>query len=866
MNRFLKRVRGLLRRKQLHRDLEDELRFHQEMLTEDVQGSARKQFGNPTSLEEACRDLWAFIWIETLWQDVRYAARTLAKRPGFTITVVLALALGIGANTTIYTVVRSALAFNIGVEHMERLVVITAVDAARRDPFSHSWTEYTDLRREVKSIQALAAYRMVFVNVSDSTGLPERYRGVQMSANGFAVAGAKPVMGRDFISDDERPGATPVVMLSYHIWQNRYGKDPSILGKTIRVDEVPRNVIGVMPSKMQFPADTDLWTPLEPDVRSDAASNLILCGRLASGMKLQSVRAEMDTIARRLEAKAPESYKGLIVDVQPFLHVIGFYSARGILISVVFAVGFVLLIACADVANLLLARAAARAREISIRIAIGAGRARIVRQLLVESALLSGAAGLLGWLIALTGLRWFDAATFNPTRPSWIDFSMNARAFAYLGAISIGAGILFGVAPAFRLAKVDVNSAVKDGGHGAAGGRRGQRLASALVVFEMVLCIVLLTGAGLTIRSAINTYSAPTGVNASHVLTMQMNLPEAKYPRAQDQILFYRRLKAKVESLPGVDVVSLVSSLPRGYVPYFPYQLEGQPPADPNHQSFTAGLVVGPDYFRVMQVRARQGRMFSESDGIAGSPVVIVNESFAAKAWPGEKPIGKRLRLVSGPTPQPLLAVVGLVPDIQQNFQRPLERAPMIYLPYAAEPQREMVLVARTTVPPSTLGEPFRGEVQRLDENLPVYEVKTLEEVIALSRGDAGVFVALFSIFAGVALLLASVGLYAVVAHSVSQRTREIGVRMAMGGTASGIIRLVFWQGMRRIVIGLAIGLPLAGAVTFVLRAVLVGVAPGDPLSLAGAALVLILAGLFGCAIPARRAVRVDPVVALRCD
>ena len=370
MNRFLKRVRGLLRRKQLHRDLEDELRFHQEMLTEDVQGSARKQFGNPTSLEEACRDLWAFIWIETLWQDVRYAARTLAKRPGFTITVVLALALGIGANTTIYTVVRSALAFNIGVEHMERLVVITAVDAARRDPFSHSWTEYTDLRREVKSIQALAAYRMVFVNVSDSTGLPERYRGVQMSANGFAVAGAKPVMGRDFISDDERPGETPVVMLSYHIWQNRYGKDPSILGKTIRVDEVPRNVIGVMPSKMQFPADTDLWTPLEPDVRSDAATNLILCGRLASGMKLQSVRAEMDTIARRLEAKAPESYKGLIVDVQPFLHVIGFYSVRGILISVVFAVGFVLLIACADVANLLLARAAARAREISIRIAI----------------------------------------------------------------------------------------------------------------------------------------------------------------------------------------------------------------------------------------------------------------------------------------------------------------------------------------------------------------------------------------------------------------------------------------------------------------------------------------------------------------
>ena len=435
----------------------------------------------------------------------------------------------------------------------------------------------------------------------------------------------------------------------------------------------------------------------------------------------------MDTIARRLETKAPASYKGLIVDVQPFLSVIGIYSVRKILIAVVFAVGFVLLITCTDVANLILARAAARAREISIRIAIGAGRARIVRQLLVESILLSASAGLLGWLVALIGLRSFDAATFNPTRPSWIDFSMNLRALAYLAAISIGAGILFGVAPAFRLAKVDVNSAVKDGGQGGLCGRRSQRLASALVVFEMVLCIVLLTGAGLTIRSAIFTYSAPIGVDASNVLTMQIDLPEAKYPRTEDQVSFYRRLKMKLESLPGVDVVSLVSSLPAGYVRHFPYQLEGQASVDPNHQSFTAGLVIGADYFRVMHVSARRGRVFNESDGISGSTVVIVNESFAAKAWLGEDPIGKRLRLAPKGAPQSLLTVVGLVPDIQQNFQRPLDRAPMIYLPYAAEPQRMMEVVARTTVPPATMSEPFRRGVQSLDENLSVYAVKTLE-------------------------------------------------------------------------------------------------------------------------------------------
>lgn len=867
MKRFLKRARTLWRRRQLDRDLQDELQFHQEMQAAETgdTAAARRQFGNPTLLKEACRDLWSFTWIETLWQDSRYAARTLAHSPGFTTIVIIALALGIGANTTVYTVVSSALSLNIGVEHMDRLVVFTAVDAVRRDPFSHSWAEYRDLRGAVKSIQDLAAYRMVLVNWGDSTRLPEHFRCVQMSANGFAVAGTKPVLGRDFTSEDDQPGAPAVVMLSYRVWQNRYGKDPSILGKTVRVDEVPRTIIGVMPPKMQFPGDTELWTPLAHDLPGAAAGNSMF-GRLANGVTLQSARAEMDTLARRLETKAPESYKGLLVDVQPFLNLIGFYPVRGILIAVAFAVGFVLLIACADVANLLLARSAARAREISIRIAIGAGRARIMRQLLIESILLSSSAGLFGWLVALTCLRWFDAATFNPTRPSWIDFSMNLRALGYLAAISIGTGILFGLAPALRLAKVDVNSAIKEGGQGGVGGRRSQRLASTLVVFEAVLCIVLLTGAGLTIRSAVNTYGAPIGVNASNVLTMQIDLPEAKYPRTEDQISFYRRLKANLESLPGVDLVSLASSLPEGYVRYFPYQLEGQPPADPNNQSFTAGLIIGADYFRVMQVPVRRGRAFNESDGIGGTPDVIVNESFAAKAWPGEDPIGKCLRLTPKGTPQRSLTVVGLVPDIQQNFQRPLDRAPMIYLPYAAEPQRATVLVARTVVPPATLGEPFRKEVQNLDENLAVYDVQTLEEVIALSRGDARVLAALFSFLAGVALVLAWLGLYGVVAHSVSQRTREIGVRMAVGGTAGDITRLVFLQGMRRIVIGLAIGLPLAGAVTFVLRAVLIGVAPGDPLSLAGAALVLMLAGILGCAIPARRAVRVDPVVALRCD
>lgn len=863
MNRLLKRVRALWRRRQLDRDLEDELSFHREMQAEE---ESPRPLGNVTALKEVCRELWEFTWIETLWRDIDYAFRTLARSPGFTLVAVVALGLGIGANTAIYTIVSSALAFDMGVKHMERLVVITATDAAQRYPFTHTFSEYLDLRSEVKSIQSLAGYRMVPVNLSDSVRLPERYSCVQMSANGFAVAGTKPVLGRDFTFDDERADATPVLMLSYHVWQDRFGKDPSVLGKAVRVDDVLRTIIGVMPAKMRFPEDTDLWTPLVPD--RQGAPNILLFGRLADGIQLQSARAEMDTIGHRLETRAPQTYKGLSVDVRPFLDLIGIHHARPMVLAVLFAVGFVLLIACADVANLLLARAAARAREISIRIAIGAGRARIVRQLLVESVMLSSAAGLLGLLVAVAGLRWFDVATLKAPvpRPSWISFSMDLHAFVYLAAISIGAGILFGLAPALRLSKVDVNSAVKDGGHGAAGSRQSHRLASALVVFEMVLCIVLLAGAGLMIRSAINIYSVPIGVKASDVLTMNINLPEAKYPRGQDEVSFHRRLKSKLESLPGVEAVSLASSLPTAGTMYFPYELEGQSPADPNDHQVTAGLVVGAGYFRTMGVQPRRGREFNQSDRSTGAAAVVVNERFAAEAWPGENPIGKRLRLIRGRDPQPWLTVVGLVPEIQQNFQRPLERTPLIYVPFAMDPPRVMFLVARTAVPPNSLAEPFRREVQGLDENLPVYGVRTLEDRIAQSRLNVGAFVVLFTIFAGIALVLASVGLYAVVAHSVSQRTREIGLRMAVGGSAGDIVRMVFSQGMRRIVLGLLIGLPLAVAVTFALRIALVGVAPGDPLSLAGAALVLIFAGVLGCAIPARRAIKVDPIVALRCD
>jgi predicted permease len=872
MNRFAKRLRALLRRKQLDRDLEDELSFHLAMKTEASgdPSTVRREFGNVSALKETCRELWVFTALERWWQDLRYAVRALAKSPTVTWVAVVALALGIGSNTTVFTVVSSALSFNMGVDHLERVVFITAGDGIRRNPFHQSFPAYQDFRPQVKSIENLTAYTMTLVNVSDSRALPERFACVQMTASGWAVVGRRPILGRGFTPGDERPGAKPTILLTHRLWQNRYGRDPEILGKQIVIDEVPRVVIGVMPPGIQFPEDTDLWMPLTPADAIRNAPIVMLFGRLAPGVTLKAARTEIDGIARRLVSQdqrrvqsPPEG--GLIADVRPFLELIGIYDARALLIAVVFAVGFVLLIVCADVANLLLARANVRAREISIRLAIGAGRARIIRQLMIESILLAAAGGFFGWLVALAGLHWFDVLSANARRPSWISFSIDARAFVYLAAVSIGAGILFGLAPALQLAKIDLNHAIKDGGHGSEGGKWGRRLSSLLVVFQMALCVILLTGAGLMIHSSVNLYHAPMTIDPSNVLTMHISLPLAKYKSPADQAEFYSRLKTRLEALPGVRVASLASNLPfRGWINY-PAEREGAPSDDLAHAEVLGALVVSADYFQTLEVQLERGRFFAPSDGMSGSPVAIVNESFAARLWPGEDALGKRVRRIGTP-PRPWLTVVGVVPDIPQSFRQPLERAPLIYVPEEAAGGPVFSVLARTSVTPATLAQAFRGEVQTLDENLAAQDVSPLEDDIARMRLNTTMFGTLFTVFAAIALLLAWVGLYAVIAHAVSRRTQEIGIRMAMGAGRNDILAIILRQGMCQVVAGLAFGLPLAFALTRVLESALIGVSRTDPVTLASVVAVLLLAGGLGCAIPARRAIRVDPLVALRFE
>ena len=869
-SRFSKRLRALWLRRQLDRDLDDELRFHLEMKASELGDpeAARRRVGNPTALKEACRELWSFARLESWWQDLRYALRMLAKTPGLSLVAVLALALGIGADTAIFTIANGAFIWNLGLEHLDRTVFINLTDPARRDGFGISYPDFRDFRSQAKSLAGLAAYRIASANLSDPKRFPERYWAAQMSANGFGVSEQKALLGRVFEDRDELPGAVPVTVLAYHVWHDRYGGDPAIVGRTIRVNDVPTAIVGVMPPGKRFPEDVDLWTPLIPDEQLERRENrsVALFGLVREGNKLALVRNEMSAIAGRLAIQYPATNKRLTADVEPIAQITGAYAMRPLFVALWVAVGFVLLIACADVANMLLARGAGRMREISIRVAIGAGRSRIVRQLLIESLTLSVAGGFLGWFVALGGLRWFDAGTGGLPKPVWLNLTLDRTAFEYLAAVSVCAGILFGLAPALRLARTDVHTSMKDGGQGVAGGRGLGSLANLLVVLETALCIILLAGAGLMIRSTVNLYAAPIGVNTANVLSMRLSLPEAKYPSGAELNAFHRTLKSRLESLAGVDSSGVASNMPFGRWISYSWEFEGKPSEAEDRAPTIGAIVASPGYFRVMQVRPRRGRLFTEADTATAAPVALINETFAAKYWPGEDPVGKHLRTVQNHTQQPWITVAGVIPDILQDFQRPLEHVALAYLPFDQQPLREAFVVLRTHVPPGTLAEASRRVVQEMDGNLPLYDVRSLEDRMAQNRLSVTLIGGMFSVFAAVALLLASIGLYAVVAHSISQRTQEIGVRMAVGGARLDILKLVYAQGMRPLAIGMAIGLPAAFGVTHVLRMVLVGVAPGDPVTFLLVTLVLVVAGVLGCAIPARRATQVDPIVALRYE
>ena len=823
--------------------------------------------------------------LDTIIQDTRYAARALRRSPAFTLTAIATLAIGIGVNAAVFTVTNAVLfkGFRL-VERNDRILYIDTRERGRG--CCVSYPDFEDWRDQATSFEGMGTVADLRITLSDSSGVPESYTASLVTANAFQVLGQGPILGRDFAASDETPGAAAVAILSYGFWERRYGKDPAIVGRTLRINGVPTIVIGVMPQGFSFPQSQDLWLPLVPTPdrqQREARGMWFAFGRLAEGATVASARAEMETIGRRLAAAYPRTNEGLLPAIHPFHEFFIGPNAAMIYAALWGAVGFVLLIACANLANLLLARAVGRSREISVRIALGAGRWRVIRQLLVESMMLSTLGGVGGWGIARWSLRAYELFA-NPPAHAWsdrfLDFSMDYRVLAYLIAISIGTGLLFGLAPALRLSKLDVNAALKAGGRGATGGGSGKRLSALLVTAEMALAVVLLAGAGVMIRSFLNIYTADLGVPTANILTALLNLPDANYPDAAARISFYNGLKARLEAKPGVESIAIADALPGAGAGRYPYELAGAEAVDKQRRPQVAALVVSPGYFGTLGAAVLSGREFSDADGsasgdadgnanggddgVSGIPVVIVNEQFASQFWPGENPLGNHLRLFEGSTPQAWLTVVGVAPNIAHDPTRQ-RTDPLVYLPYRQKPAGGMWVLARTSVAPESLGAAFQREVQALDSELPIWLGPfTLSDRLAGVYWKRGLNGALFLIFAAIALLLASVGLYAVMAHAVGQQTQEIGVRIAIGATARDILKLVFAQGMLPLGMGLAVGLAASFAVNRVLEAELVEVSPADPVTLGAASAALIFSAALGCWIPARRAMRIDPVVALR--
>jgi len=805
----------------------------------------------------------------SFFEDLRFGARMLTKDPKFTAVVVLALALGIGANTTVFTLVNAVLFRGLPFEQPGRIMHIASTRLTRgNNNMGVSYLDFKDWKVQTKTFQDLGAFSLETVNLSDQGNVPERYSGGRLTANTFALIGQKPMLGRDFLPDEDKRGSTAVVILGHGIWKTRYGKDPGIIGHPIRVNDIPATVIGVMPEGMKFPLNEDLWMPLipvGPEEKRDA-HDFSVFGRLKDGATLASARVEIEHFAKTQQKDYPKTNQGVGAVVKTYNEVFNGGQIRVVFLALLGAVGFVLLIACANVANLLLSRSLTRAKEVSIRTALGASRWRVVRQLLIESVLLGILGGVVGLLFSIWGVKMFDLAVADVGKPYWIKFTMDFAVFGYLAAVCLTTGLLFGLAPALHMSKVDINSTLKEGTRGSGGSSRMKYLSGTLVVGELALALVLLAGAGLMIRSFLKLYDLDPGFNANNVLTMRYQLNDAKYPTPDSRVHFEEQLLTRLAAVAGVDSVAVTSNLPMQGTPNWRFEIEGQPFVEKEKRQTVSGIIVSPDYFRTLGIDVLRGRAFTNSDGLAGKTAVIVNQRFATKYWPKEDAVGKRIRLTHDSGEQPWLTVLGVSPDIKQGDFNHTEVEPVIYVPYRQDAASGVAIMARSKVPPMSLTSSFRKEVLALDTNLPLYRISTLPETFVQQRWPFRVFGTLFAVFAVIALVLSSVGIYAVMSYAVSQRTQEIGIRMALGASTGNVMRLVLSLGAKQLAIGLAVGLALAFGVTRVLASLLVQTTPTDPVTFTAIVLLLVTVAFIACWIPARRAMRVDPLVALRYE
>ena len=809
--------------------------------------------------------------MDNLLQDIRFGLRMLRRSPGFACVVVATLALGIGANSAIFSIVSAVLLRPLPYKDSDRVVMIW--ETFGKQDFSQvpaSVPNYLDWKEQSRSFEDMAAafampeygFNLVI------NGEPERVRGGRATSSLFPVLGIKPALGRGFLEEEDKPGGPPVVLISQSLWKRRFGSDPQAIGRSVGVDGTPRVVVGVLPQEIQALGAVDLWTPRalsRSEPRGD--HNIGVIARLKSEISVKQAQAEMSAISQRLAKQYPDTNREWGVAVIPISEVYSGPIAPALLVLQV-SVGFLLLIACANVASILLARAVDRKREISIRAALGANRRRIVFQLLTESVALALAGGALGLFMAGWGVGILRDM-LPDIIPRLKTMSIDYRVVIFTAGLSVLTGILFGLAPALRASRSDLAQTLKEGGGKQAGSTSSQRARSLLLVGEVALTLALSIGAGLLVKSFVKLMSVNPGLQADNVLTMSLNLPDAKYPHDQQKVDFFRRLIERVQALPGVNSAATISVLPlrsdflnmrfnvAGFV------VEGHPAIVRGQEPNADFRMISPGYFRTMGIALQKGRIFNEQDTQDKPKVVIINDTMVRRYFPNEDPIGKRLRII--PTDSVPYAIVGIVGDVKlYGLSSTIE--PAIYLPFSQNPRIAMHLVVNSSTDPAALSATVRREIMALDREQPVADVRTMRRVLSESVMPQRLITSLLGVFAALALALGIVGIYGLTAISVSQRTREIGIRMALGAQRSDVLSMIIRKALLIALVGVGLGVLCSLALTRALSGLLYGVTATDPLIFFSVPMLLIAAAAFASYVPARRATQVDPLVALRYE
>lgn len=804
--------------------------------------------------------------MESLIKDLLYAIRGVARRPGFTLIAVITLGLGIGANSAIFSVVNGVLWRPLPYSNPQQLVMLWENHKARGGP-EREWLSPADFHdwRDQNSVFSYLSALNNWAPTLTGRDVPEPLVGATVSHDMFALLGVAPVLGRSFLPEEDQPNAPNVVVLSHELWQRRFNSDPAIVGKSVSLDQESYSVIGVMPAGFRFPVipNAQLWRTLQPGLNPSCKRGCLVLrviGRLKPETSVEKAQADTSTIAARLATQYPDSNSKVGATLVP-LHEQLVGNIKRPLLLLLGAVGFVLLIACANVANLMLARGATREREMALRSALGASRGRVIRQLLTESAVLASAGAAAGLGLAFWLLRLLLSLS-PPGTPGLEKIGIDIYVLGFTLLAAALTGVLFGLVPALQLSKADLNHSLKDTGKGVTGGSRGGRLRSALVISEIALALILLIGSGLLMKSFILLQRVDPGFNPDHLVTLRVILNKTPYPNIPQVVDFYSQLLDRVKALPEVQSTALVSTLPlSGAETDTDFLIEGRPQPPPNQQPVAWFNSVSPDYFQAMELRVIKGRSFTALDNEKSPLVVIISETMARRYFPNEEPLGKRI----GRGPDRWREIVGVVRDVK-HFGLDADTPPTMYFPMRQVPARAMNLIARTAGDPLSLAPSLRAQVWAGDHNLAIAGLGTMKDLVSASVVQQRFILLLLGCFAALALLLATVGIYGVMSYAVTQRTHEIGIRMALGARMADVLKLIVRNGIVLTLIGVAIGLTLAFALTRLMTSLLFGVTPTDAMTFAMVSAGLVLVALVACYIPARRATKVDPLIALRYE